>query len=270
MKNALSKTHLTLIFCFAGSLLFAQQSTWSFGLHTIMGISGGIRKEKTTFPVTEGIEESEGQEQLQATYGLGCWLERSLNSRWSVFTTVSFQRLKVLANSTYLADTPDIYNWHELQTSWTSQYLQLDISGRYYLSDQHIANRWFIGLGVQGIYVHRHKHYLKSSFVYRPGSGGGIPISGFEGQLTNSYVPVKEDEIEKSPFGLGGRLEIGARINRWSLSLVNTAFFQKRRKGIPNYNRYLNITENPDGSATVTGVPLRYVRSATVQFAYQL
>ena len=87
----------------------------------------------------------------------------------------------------------------------------------------------------------------------------------------DKFIPHEEPDLERSPVALADRLELGLRIDRWSLSLVNTAFFQKRKEGVPFYDRYLAYSEpNPNGVITASGLPLRYVRSATLHFAYQI
>lgn len=272
MKNTLSTLTFTVLLCTATDGLLAQSNKWAFGAHAIMGLSGSIRQEATS-PIIDGrLSDYSGQEALQPSYGVGLWLDHSLNTHWSIYATTSFQRVKVLANSMFTTDAPDLYYFNMSQTSWTSQYLQLSLNGRYCFGDVQASHRWFVGAGMQGVYVYRHNYQSKSTFRYDPLRGPGFAYGGDGVVFAEKFVPHQEPDLERSPLALAGRFELGLRIDRWSLSLVNTAFFQKRKTGVPSYSRFLTISDepNPDGSLTTSGVPLRYVRSATLHFAYQI
>ena len=271
MKNTRSTFILTVLLFTATDGLLAQTSKWAFGVHAIMGLSGSIRQEATSPVVNERVYDFSGQEELQLSYGAGLWLERSLNPHWSLHASTSFQRVKVLANSRYVFDGPDLYDFNQSQSSWESQYLQWSLSGRHYFGEETADHRWFIGAGMQAVYVFRHKYQSKSTFRYDPRLGPGSGFGGDGIVFAEKFIPHQEPDLERSPLTLAGRLELGLRIDRWSLSLVNTAFFQKRKEGVPGYYRYLVFSDpNPDESITATGVPLRYVRSATLHFAYQI
>lgn len=271
MKNTLSTFTFFIVFFFCSSILFAQTSNLSFGAHTIMGLSGDIRQAATTPTVDGRLTDFSGKEELQISYGVGLWLEHSVDAHWKIHATTSYQRVKVMANSMFVTDAPDLYYFSESQSSWSSHYLQLSLNGRYYFGEEEASQRWFVGAGVQGVYVYRHNYLRRSRFRYDPMLGPGFGFSGDWTVFTEKINPRSKSDMEKSPLGVAGRLELGLRINRWSLSLVNTAFFQKRREGAPAYERYLDFSE-PDssGAITVSGTPLRYVRSAALHFAYQI
>lgn len=271
MKNTLATLLFIVSLLTTLSSLQAQMPKWAFGAHVIMGLSGSIRQEVATPLVNERQYDHSGKEQLQPSYGLGLWLERSLNPHWSLYATTSFQRVKVLANSTFVYDGPDLYSFDHVQTSWASQYFQLSLSGRYYFGEEAESHRWFVGGGMQGCYVHRHNHLTKSTFRYDPILGPGFAYSGEGVVFTETFIPHQEPEVERSPVALAARVELGLRIDRWTMSLFNTAFFQKRKEGVPFYDRYLAYSEpHPNGVITASGLPLRYVRSATLHFAYQI
>lgn len=272
MKNTLSTLTLTVLLCTATDGLLAQSNKWAFGAHAIMGLSGSIRQEATSPVVDERVYDFSGKEELQLSYGAGLWLERSLNPHWSLHASTSFQRVKVLANSTFVYDGLDLFDYNQFQSSWESQYFQLSLSVRHYFGEEAADHRWFVGAGMQGVYVYRHNYQSKSTFRYDPLRGPGFAYGGDGVVFAEKFVPHQEPDLERSPLALAGRFELGLRIDRWSLSLVNTAFFQKRKTGVPSYSRFLTISDepNPDGSLTTSGVPLRYVRSATLHFAYQI
>jgi hypothetical protein len=271
MKNTRATFTLIALLFIATDSLLAQMPNWAFGAHTIMGLSGGIRQEATSPVVNGRLYDYSGKEELQVSYGIGLWLAYPLDSRWSIHATTSFQRVKVLANSTFVYDAPDLYDDNRFQSSWASQYLQLSLSGRYYFGEEASSNRWFVGAGMQGVFVYRHNYQSKVTFRYDPRLGPGFAFGGDGVVFSKKVIPYLEPDLEKSPLALAGQLELGLRIDRWSLSLVNTAFFQKRKEGVPSYDRYLTFSDpNPDGSITPSGVPLRYVRSATLHFACQI
>ncbi|WP_367392625.1 outer membrane beta-barrel protein [Lewinella sp. LCG006] len=272
MKNTLATLLFIVSLLTTLSNLHAQMPKWAFGAHSIMGLSGSIRQEAKSLVVNERVYDHLGKEALQLSYGVGLWLERSLNPHWSLYTSTSFQRVKVLANSTFVHDGADLYSYDQVQSSWASQYFQLSLSGRYHFGEDVGSHRWFVGAGIQRCYVYRHNYQSEVTFRYDPGLGPGFAY-GVEGLVfTNKYIPHQEPAIERSPIALAGRVELGLRIDRWTMSLVNTAFFQERKTGVPYYSRFLTISDepNPDGSLTTSGVPLRYVRSSTLHFAYQI
>jgi hypothetical protein len=168
MKNTLPTLTIIISLFLVADGLLAQAPKWTFGAHSIMGLSGSIREEAESPGVNERVYDYSGKEELQRSYGAGLWLERSLNSHWSLHATTSFQRVKVLANSMFVYDGLDLYDYNQFQSSWASQYLQMSLSGRYYFGEEAASHRWFVGAGMQGIYVYRHNYQSKSTFRHDP------------------------------------------------------------------------------------------------------
>lgn len=254
---------------FSLSLLFnllAAQATWHWGLHTNTGLSGWPRSEEG-----EGIRPSglpyrfTAKERLQLTYGGGVWAAVQAHERWSAQLGLMYRSASSMAVSYYKEGTLFETTWGQ-RSSWRSQYVQLPVLLRFHWGKNDQQAQPYLGLGMVPTFLWKYQYYSCYCDIE------GIPSDLLAGvfQTWTDDAALESEELERSRLRLAGLLELGLEVDKFTLALGTTMFFQTSQKGIPGYYRSLPYIENEDGSFTSQGTPVRYVSSLDVKLYYAL
>lgn len=258
------KSTLILFLFFSFCIILIGQSTWHWGIHTQMGLSGWPRtvEESGVVPFDNSTFSAIAKERIQPAFGGGAWLAVQPHQRWRFQFALGYRWASMVATRVYKGTGGFVSN-DISQNGWRSQYFQLPVQAQYTWSIGKSIQP-YIGLGLQPTYLWKHmfrsEGYFTSSFFGGP--------TGEVSYLNEEKADLTNEDLERSRFQLGFIGEFGLRIDRYILAVSTTQFFHEGRQGSPYYGRYLDYVENPDGTFDPIGTPLRYAGSIDVRFYY--